>query len=104
MRNKDREAEQEKQNGRVGEFIESLRWGQGCRGLEGGIVTGLNIRMPTDANPEALVVVKVEAAGEAYVGFVGALTLHQALLTWRAKDGSGGLKWRVDEPWQPTGG
>jgi hypothetical protein len=89
---------------RVGEFLERLSYGGGAKGVPGGTVTRITIRLPTDDQPEVFVVVKVAGDEGDFVGFVGALDVVQALLTWMAKDASKGLKWRPDVPWAERAG
>ena len=83
----------------IGEFMESIGKGRGVTGVPQGRVTRVTLRYPTEDRPEALVVVKVSGKDGDVVGFVGGLDVGTALLTWRAKDGAQGLKWRVDRPW-----
>lgn len=98
-RNADAEARLNAVNRRVGEWLTAVSEGRGCEGVEGGAVTDIRIRLASRENPEVLLIVKAEAAGGRYIGFVGGLDAVQALLTWRAKDAGKGLKWRVDVPW-----
>lgn len=100
MRRVDVEAEYMKRNTRIGEFIAALGYGPGVAGLEGGEVQKVTIRVQTEDRPDSLIVVKVCAGGEDYVGFVGGLTVADALLAWRAKDAKAGLKWKEDVPWE----
>lgn len=100
MRNADLEKEWTKRVGAIGEFIEAVGKGRGVTGLPGGQVTRVTLRYPTEERPEALVVVKASGEGGDSVGFVGGLDIGAALLTWRAKDASKGLKWRADRPWE----
>lgn len=99
MRDAEREAAYLKMTQRIGEFIVALEEGMGTKGLEGGRLTGVVVRMSTEERPECLVVVKAVVGEERWVAFVGALALDQALLMWRAKEKGRGLKWREDRPW-----
>lgn len=99
MRDVDLEAEYVRRCARVGEFLTGLGRGMGAQGIEGGVVTRVNIRLPTDDQPDTLLVVKVSGDAGAFIGFVGGLDIGTAVLAWRAKDGAAGLKWRVDVPW-----
>lgn len=99
MRKIDAEARVNTANRRVGEFLQGLTEGRGAEGVEDGKVTRLTIRLPTEDQPEALLVVKAEGSGGAFVAFVGGLGVCQALLVWGAKDRAGGLRWREDVPW-----
>jgi len=98
-RNADAEERLNAINRRAGEWLAAVAEGRGCQGLTGAQVTDIRVRFPTRENPETLLVVKARTANEKYIGFVGGLDVVQALLTWRAKDGGKGLKWRVDIPW-----
>lgn len=84
----------------LGAFLTGLDEGQGLTGLTGGKLTGMTIRMGTAQEPGVLVVVRACDPTRKVVGFVGALTLAQAVLMWRAKDAAAGLKWRDDVPWK----
>lgn len=99
MRDAEREARWLKRAQGIGEFLEATGEGRGAKGVEGGRVVRLTIRYPTGDNPEVLLVVKVQGKGGDFVGFVGGLDVGTAVLTWRAKDGGKGLKWREDRPW-----
>ncbi|MCK4627327.1 MAG: hypothetical protein KAV00_18590 [Phycisphaerae bacterium] len=104
MRNGELEQAWTKRVSAIGEFIEAVGNGRGTTGLPGGVVTRVTLRYPTEDRPEALVVVKVSAEDGDHVGFVGGLDIGTALLTWRAKDGVKGLKWREDRPWSGSSG
>ena len=99
MRNEARERAWEKRVRRVGEWVEALSEGRGTTGLEGATLAGISVRMPTESQPETLLVIKARIGEDKYVAFCGALELAGALLAWRAKDGGKGLRWRVDVPW-----
>lgn len=99
MRNADREAVWNKTNRRIGEWVEVLDWERELKGLEGGVMDSVFIRLPSEDRPEALLVLKAHVGEQRYVSFAGALTVGQALLTWRAKAMGTGLKWREDVPW-----
>lgn len=105
VRNVERERAWDKRMVRIGLWIEALAYGSGTNGLPDGKLTGLTIRLPTGDRPETLIVIRACSGGQDYVAFCGALELSDALLTWRAKDGAKGVRWRVDEPWgdQATG-
>ncbi len=91
-------------NRRIGEWLEAVENGRGGQGIEDGVVTRVTIRLPTREDPEALLVVKVTAPDGDHIGFVGGLGVNEALLTWRARDASRGLKWRADVPWKERQG
>lgn len=99
MRNADREEAWNAANRRVGEWVETLGGGRQLPGLEGGVLDSISVRVPTEDRPEAFVVLKAHVGTDKFVAFVGALTVHQAFLTWRAKVAAGGLKWREDVPY-----
>jgi hypothetical protein len=99
MRNVDLEQRWQKRVAAIGQFIESIEEGHGARGIEEGRVTRITIRFPSEEEPEALVVVKASSPNGDAVGFVGGMDVGAAILTWRAKDARGGLKWREDKPW-----
>lgn len=102
MRKVDAEERVNKTNRRVGELLQGLTEGRGASGVVDGRVTRVTIRLPTEDQPEALLVVKASGAEGEFVAFVGGLDVSQALLVWAAKDLKGGLKWRVDVPWKPS--
>ena len=102
MRQVDAEAREEQRNRRVGEFVQALTQGRGATGVPGGRVTRITMRLPTEASPETLLVVKAIGDDGDVVAFVGGLDVVQALLTWRARDRKDGLKWREDKPWGGT--
>lgn len=104
MRNEERERTWDKRMQRIGQWIQALSSGRGTNGLPGGELTGLTVRLPTADRPETLIVIRAAALGKRYVAFCGALELSDALLTWRAKDGAKGVKWREDVPWEERGG
>jgi hypothetical protein len=104
VRDVEREAIWDKRVRAVGEFIEAIGGGRGTTGLRGGSVTRITIRCPSREEPEALLVVKATGEDGDVVAFVGGLDVSTALLTWRAKDGSKGLKWRADKPWSEREG
>lgn len=99
MRNVEREARYEKDMRRLGEFIESLDYDGGLGSLEGATLLGVVVRMATRGRPDVLIVIKASVEGTQYVAFVGALSLAQAVLTWRSKSLAGTIKWREDQPW-----
>lgn len=101
MRDATREQEWTKRVAAIGEFMESVGHGKGATGVRGGAVTGITIRCATVDRPEVLLIVKAMGEDGAVVGFVGALDLGTAILTWRARDGAKGLRWREDRPWTP---
>lgn len=103
MRNKEAEAAYLRRNERVGEFLGGLEHGRGVKGLEEGEITRVTILVPSRERPEALIAVKATTAAGKWVGFVGALTVSDAILMWRVRDERIGLKWREDIPWEQRG-
>lgn len=99
MRNADMEARWARRLNNAAELLDSLLDGRGAKGIKGGVVTEVRLRLPTPDRVETLLVVKASDGVDGYIAFVGALNPVDALLTWRAKDGAGGLKWREDVPW-----
>lgn len=99
MRAIDREAQWLKSMQRLGEFIDSLDQQAGRGVPEGTELTAFNVRFPTEARPEALLVLKSSGEKGSYVAFVGGLTVTQALLAWRAKYEANKVRWREDVPW-----
>lgn len=99
-RNSAREAQWMARCSRVGEWLEALDEGRGTEGVPAGVLTSIHVRMPTEDNPETLLVVKVEGSEGKVIGFVGAMGLAGAMLAWRAKDRTSGLKWREDLPYE----
>lgn len=103
MRDVEAEAAAEKVQANVGRYIKQLEQGGGLGGLEGGVLTGFTVRMPTEADPGVLVVVKASGAEGPVVAFVGAYTLERALLAWKARNQAGRMKWREDVPYEQRG-
>lgn len=103
MRSMELERAWEKRVQRLGQWIEAVGQGLGAKELEGAVLTGINIRLPTPDRPETLLVIKAQKGDKRYVAFCGALELSDALLAWRAKEGARGIKWREDRPWAPGG-
>lgn len=99
MRNANREAAQERKEGKVGAFVATLGEGGGLEDSSDKWVTGVTVRMPTELDPGVLVVVRASSGKGKWVAFVGAHNLTDALLAWRAKARAGVMKWRVDLPW-----
>ena len=103
MRDAEEEQAHHKLLAKVGEWVMALGAGRGCEGAAGGVLTEFRVRMPREDEPMALLIVKVTGEDAKYIGFIGAPTAEAALLAWRARDGKGGLKWRVDLPWGERG-
>lgn len=103
MRDAKKEAALQLRHERIGEFLEAVQEGRGAEGCEGGRVTGIRIRLPTEEDPSALVVVKVATETGSMIGFVGAYRVADAILAWRARCLAGTMKWREDVPWSERG-
>lgn len=99
MRNVEAEEREAKRHRRIGEFIDSLGEGQGLGSLEGGILRGWKVRLPTEEDPGALLIVQAENEVGAFVAFVGGYRVGDVILAWRKRGQSGRMKWREDRPW-----
>lgn len=99
MRDREAEEVEGRRHRRVGEFLEALIEGQGVGGLEGLVVTGFRVRLPTEEEPSCLLVVRAAAAGGDQIAFVGAYGICDAILAWRARSAACHMKWRDDVPW-----
>lgn len=99
MRAVDREAAWQKSVQRLGEFMGSLEELVDQGTPPGTRMVGLTVRLSTEGRPETLIVLKASGEGGAWVAFVGALDLAQALHTWRAKVTARSIKWREDVPY-----
>lgn len=104
MRNVEREERDGIVHRRVGEWLEALNHGQGASTLAQGVVTSWRIKMGSEEDPMVLLVVKASDEGGDWIAFIGAPSPCRALLAWRAREASGGMKWRVDKPWEETQG
>jgi hypothetical protein len=56
--------------------------------------------MPSEVEPSTLLIVRASAKGEKFIAFIGAFSVTDAILAWRARVLGDGLKWRVDVPWE----
>lgn len=83
----------------VGEFLEGLGAGLGCKGLVGGVLQDVRIRLGTAEDPGVLLIVRATDGADQVVGFCGGSSVTEALLAWRQKDSAVGLKWRPNVPW-----
>lgn len=99
-RNAEWEREYEKRCARAGEWLDALQEGHGVKGTDKGILKSFLLRCRTPEDPGVLLVVKAQTDAGGVIGFAGGLGMVEALLAWRAKDAAGGLKWRVDLPWE----
>ena len=95
------EAELQKRHERIGEFVDALGNGIGVRTLEGGRLVSVKVRLPTEEEPAALLIVEAAGTKGEFVMFVGAFGVGDALLAWRAREQSGKCRWRVSLPWEP---
>lgn len=101
MRNGQAEEREARRHRRIGEWVQAVDEGRGVEGLANGSIRWWRIRLPTEAEPMALLVVKAEDEVGEWVAFVGAPSATGALLAWRARDEVAGLRWRVDKAWEP---
>lgn len=99
VRDNELEGKVEKANARVGEFLAALTAGRGAEGLALGRVTGFRVRLPTVTEPSVLLIIRAESAEGRHIAFVGAFTVRDAVLAWRARSTEASIKWRVDVPW-----
>lgn len=99
MRAAEREAAWLKQMQRVGEQMASLEERRTQGVPEGAHLVGFSARLATKERPEALLVLRATGDAGKFVAFIGALTLEQAILVWRAKVQIGGVRWRKDLPY-----
>lgn len=104
MRQVEWERQWEKRMVRVGEFIATLGEDTLPKGLDGARLDAVTVKWEQPDRTNVLVVVKASTEDEKWVAFVGALTLMDAVLTWRSKEGGQGLRWREDRPWRPSQG
>lgn len=93
------EAGVDRRNSRIGAWLEAIMEGRGAEGLPEGTVTGISIRMPTEADPATLLIVRATGGTGKHIAFVGAYSVNDALLAWAAKCRKAGMKWREDVPW-----
>lgn len=103
MRNAADEHKEGSRARRVGEFLEALEGVLPTAGLEGGRVTSLRIRLPTEAEPSTLLVVKASTEGGDFITFIGGYQVTDVILAWRARCTGGVMKWREDVPWEQRG-
>lgn len=104
MRDIEEEAVQDRRCRRVGEFLDKLGRGMGAEGLANGVLTDIRIRLATEEEPSVLLIVRGWDERGKHIAFVGAFSVIDALLAWRAKREHKGLKWREDVPWSERGG
>lgn len=100
MRDVNKEAKQGVRDRRIGEFVNS--WGEeSCvRGLEGGTLVDVRVRLPTEEDPSTLLVIRASGKQGKVVAFVGAFSVGDAVLAWRARCVAHTMKWRPDVPWK----
>ncbi len=98
MRDADREDAENARMRRVGEMMAAIGTEQATVGLEGGVVTDIRIRLPTEADPSVLLIVRASSGEDKHIAFVGAFSVPHAILAWRARCRTGGMKWREDVP------
>lgn len=100
VRDVEAEARRAKRHARIGEFVCALSQGAGTRGLAEGVLVSVKARFPTEEEPSTLLVVRARSEEGAVIAFVGAYSLGDALLAWRARVSAGSMKWREDVPWE----
>lgn len=100
MRDAEVEAADAKRARRIGEFVDALAHGVGVMGLEAGALLSVKVRFPTEEDPSTLLIVRARSGEGLVIGFVGAYSLGDAILAWRARIGAGTMKWREDVPWE----
>lgn len=98
-RNQEQEQKWDRRNARAGEWLDSLLAGHGTEGLDEGEIHDIRVRFPTEGDPGVLLIVRAHNAAGRWVAFVGGPDVVTALLIWRQKDSSSGLRWNVDKPW-----
>lgn len=104
MRDGEAEEVEARRARRVGEFLAIVGTGRAAAPLEGGRVTAWRVRMPTEEEPSVLLVVRAVAGEEGHIAFIGAFSVTDALLAWRARATGSGMKWREDVPWGERSG
>lgn len=102
MRAADLEKAWTKRMVRVGEWVAYLSTEGRLPGLEGAQLDEIRIRWGQPHRTDVLLVIKASVEEQRYVAFVGALTVADAMLAWRAKKMGGGLRWREDRPFGET--
>lgn len=99
MRNVKAEQEWSKRMVRVAEMVAMLDDGKGAKALEGGHIDSVRVLLPGERRADVLLVVKASVGTAQWVGFVGAMNLATAMLTWRQKELARGIVFREDQPW-----
>lgn len=99
VRDAEEEAVEGRRSRRIGEFIEALGSGAGVARVAGWSLKELRIRFPTEEEPSTLLIVKAQSPAGGRIAFVGAYSAADAVLAWRKRCTTGGLKWREDLPW-----
>lgn len=99
VRDAEREAKDQRRHERVGEFLDAVAAGRGAEGLTEGRVTAIRMRLPSEEDPSTLLIVKVSSEEGDSIAFVGAFSLCDAILAWRARSEKGTMQWRDDVPW-----
>ena len=104
MRDAKLEGAAEKRARRIGEFLEGLGAGAGVDRDGDWSLTSFRVRLPTEIEPSCLLIVRASVGGAPRIAFIGAFTVGDALLAWRARVAAGGVKWREDVPWAERNG
>lgn len=100
MRDVKRETLEERRRERIGHVVESLAHGHGLGKLTDGHLTGFTVRMPTEEEPGALLVVRATDNDGKHIAFVGGYRVDDLFLAWEKRSQAGRMKWREDKPWQ----
>lgn len=98
---------EERENGRlrrIGEFLAQLDEGGSPSGLKRGMIMDFRVRLRSEEEPSVLLIVRAEDGSGKHIAFVGAFSVADVLLAWRAREGAAGLKWREDVPWSQKAG
>lgn len=100
MRDQEKEEAEAKRDRRVGEFLSSLAESGGTGSLEAGVLVSWRVRMPTEEDPGALLVVRADVETGPLVAFVGGYRVADVILAWRKRSLAGRMRWREDKPWE----
>lgn len=103
MRDAEREQGAERRARKIGDWIGAIEGGLPTAGLEGGKLTGLQVRFPTEEEPSTLLIIKASSEAGKHIAFVGAYNLGDALLAWLARAKGDRVRWREDVPWGQRG-
>lgn len=99
MRNGDDEAREAKRSQRIGQVVEALGSAWLCGSLERGVLKDVRLRLPTEADPGVLLVLRATSAAGSHVAFVGGPDAGSVLLAWAERARKERVRWREDKPW-----